>query len=91
MGMDIQKNTLRTSQSAAERFMLPDPCCIVTIFRDARALMASRRELLPTFKRSHRMASFGSLSPGCKFSSNVNEIMSSAIFRERLFYLKFVI
>lgn len=47
--------------------------------------MASRMELLPALRRSERTVSLGSLSPGCSFSSKINEIMSSDIFCGRLF------
>lgn len=47
-----------------DEIYVPEPCRIVTIFRDARSFMASRTELLPAFRRSERMVSFGNLSPG---------------------------
>ena len=57
--------------------------------REVSARMASRRELLPTFSRWHIMVSFGSLSPGCRFSSSMYLIILSATFCERVFSLEF--
>ena len=49
--------------------------------------MASRMELLPALRYSERTVSLGSLSPGCSFSSKINEIMSSDISVEDFFLL----
>lgn len=55
------------------------------MFLEARSFIASRIELLPASRRLDRIDSFGSLSPGYKFSSKISEIMSSEIFWGRLF------
>lgn len=67
----------------------PEPWRMVITLRDASARIASRRELLPTFSRSHITVSFGSLSPGCRFSSSMYLIILSAILWERVFLWNF--
>ena len=67
----------------------PEPWRMVITLRDASARIASRRELLPTFSRWHITVSFGSLSPGCRFSSSMYLIILSAILWERVFSLEF--
>ena len=67
----------------------PEPWRMVITLRDASARIASRRELLPTFSRSHITVSFGSLSPGYRFSSSMYLIILSAILWERVFSLEF--
>ena len=57
--------------------------------REAMRALTSRRELLPTFSRWHITVSFGSLSPGCRFSSSMYLIILSAILWERVFSLEF--
>ena len=44
--MDLQKNTLRTSQSAAERFMLPDKCMDDAVNSIRNVVYEKDRELL---------------------------------------------
>ena len=64
-----------------------EPWRMVITLRDASARIASRRELLPTFSRSHITVSFGSLSPGCRFSSSMYLIILSAILLGKSFFL----
>ena len=78
---DINVNPRGSSTTPGdEATYVPEPCRIVTMLREASNFIASRRELRPILSSLARLASLGSLSPGCKCSFNINAIMSSEIF-----------
>lgn len=78
-GMNVNPRGSSTTPGDDATYV-PDPCLIVTMLREASNFMASRRELLPILSSLARCASLGSLSPGCKCSFNIKDIMSSEIF-----------